>query len=142
VRKNNILQISNGFMTTKLALTASITYTNEELRTLLRQGSEEVLFVLYDMYATALYSNILKLVNCTAKAEDILMQTFLQAHKKPISFEDCPFSLFIWLMRISLQLCLKEKNANGAMIVREDILTIFFPLRWPANKARRQEMLN
>jgi DNA-directed RNA polymerase specialized sigma24 family protein len=130
------------FMTTKPALTATKTYTDQELKILLRQGSEEVLFVLYDMYAGPLYGTILKLVSCTEKAEDILMHTFLEVHKNLQSFENCPFSLFIWLMRISLQLCLKEKNANGAMIAREDILMIFFPDRWPANKVSRLEMLN
>jgi DNA-directed RNA polymerase specialized sigma24 family protein len=130
------------FMTTKPALTATKTYTDQELKILLRQGSEEVLFVLYDMYAGPLYGNIIKLVNCTTKAEDILMHTFLKVHKTPTSFEECPFSLFIWLMRISLQLCLQEKKANGSMIVREDILMIFFPDRWPANKVSRLEMLN
>jgi DNA-directed RNA polymerase specialized sigma24 family protein len=129
-------------MTAKHELIPAATYTDEQLKTLLLQESEEVLFILYDMYAAPLYGTILKLVNCTTKAEDILMHTFLNAHRNPKSFEDCPFSLFIWLMRISLQLCLKEKKPNGGLIVREDILTIFFPQRWPANKARRQEILN
>jgi DNA-directed RNA polymerase specialized sigma24 family protein len=129
-------------MTTKPALTATKTYTDQELKILLRQGSEEVLFILYDMYAAPLYGTILKLVSYTEKAEDILMHTFLIVYKNSKSFEECPFSLFIWLMRISLQLCLKEKNVNGAMIAREDILMIFFPDRWPANKVSRLEMLN
>jgi DNA-directed RNA polymerase specialized sigma24 family protein len=129
-------------MTTKPVLTAAVIYTDQQLKTLLLQGTEEGLFILYDMYAAALYGTILKIVSCTAKAEDILMHTFLIAHKNAKSFEDCPFSLFIWLMRISLQLCLKEKKASGAMIAREDILMIFFPDRWPANKGRRLEMLN
>jgi DNA-directed RNA polymerase specialized sigma24 family protein len=129
-------------MTTKPAFTAAVTYTDQQLKTLLLQGSEEVLFILYDMYAAPLYGTILKLVSCTTKAEDILMHTFLEVHKTPQSFEECPFSLFIWLMRISLQLCLQEKKANGTMIIREDILMSFFPNRWPANKARRLEMLN
>jgi DNA-directed RNA polymerase specialized sigma24 family protein len=129
-------------MTTKHELIATVTYTDQQLKALLLQGSEEVLFILYDMYAAPLYGTILKLVSCSAKAEDILMHTFLNANKQRKSVEDCPFNLFIWLMRISLQLCLKEKKPNGAMIAREDILTSFFPQRWPANKARMQEMLN
>jgi DNA-directed RNA polymerase specialized sigma24 family protein len=129
-------------MTTKHKLIPATAYTDEHLKALLLQGADEVLFVLYDRYAAPLYGTILKLVNCITKAEDILMHTFLHAHNHPKSFIDCPFSLFIWLMRISIQLCLKEKNADGDMIVREDILTSFFPHRWPANKVRRQEMLN
>jgi DNA-directed RNA polymerase specialized sigma24 family protein len=129
-------------MTTEYEIAIDASYTDKHLKKLLLQESEEVLYILYEMYAAALHGTILKLVTCTKKAEDILMHTFLNAHKQRKSVKDCPFGLFVWLMRISLQLCLKERKVNGAMIVREDILTSFFPHRWPDNKNRMQEIFN
>jgi DNA-directed RNA polymerase specialized sigma24 family protein len=130
-------------MTTEQEITTdATTYTDKQLKILLLKDSEYFLFVLYDRFAAPLYSAILKLVGCTVKAEDILMHTFLKAHNNPRLLQDASFSLFVSLLRISLQLCLNEKKENGNMIVREDILAIFFPQRWAAKQERRFEMLN
>jgi DNA-directed RNA polymerase specialized sigma24 family protein len=118
------------------------THTDNQLKILLLQDSEDFLFVLYDRFAAPLYSAILKLVGCTAKAEDILTHTFLKVHNNPRLLQDASFSLFVSLLRISLQLCLNEKKVNGNMIVREDILAVFFPQLWAAKQERRFEMLN
>ncbi len=123
-------------------ITASIKYTDSQLKAMLIQESDEALYLLYDMYSTPLYGTILQLVNSTKQAEDILMNTFLVAQQHPQSIKDCPFSLFIWLLRIAVKLCLKERNIDGSLISRENILAAFFPKRWPAIKQSRLEMLN
>jgi DNA-directed RNA polymerase specialized sigma24 family protein len=129
-------------MTTEQEIKTDATYTDKQLKVLLLQDSEEFLFVLYDRYAAPLYTAIFKLLGSIAKTEDILMDTFLKVHKNSLLLQDDSFSLFVSLLRISLQLCLKEKKANGNMIVREDILAIFFPQRWAAKQESRLEMLN
>ena len=129
-------------MATKNISTAEIKYTDSQLKAMLIKESDEALYLLYDMYSAPLYGTILQLVNSTLKAEDILMNTFLVAQQNMQCIKDCPFSLFIWLLRIAVKLCLKERNVDGSLISRENILAAFFPKRWPAIKQSRQEMLN
>ncbi len=123
-------------------ITASNKYTDNQLKAMLVKESDEALYLLYDIYSAPLYGTILQLVNSTLKAEDILMNTFLVAQQNPQSIKDCPFGLFIWLLRIAVKLCLKERNVDGSLISRENILAAFFPQRWPAIKQSRLEMLN
>ena len=111
------------FMEKTTALLSGSMFTQEELRTFLYSDSEDDFYVLYDIYAAPLFGIVLKMVKCNAKAEHILASTFIKARKEALSFDDCPFSLFIWLMRIAVQLCLQEKKSNGIAQVKEDILT-------------------
>ncbi len=129
-------------MATKYKLTQEIEYTDCQLKALLIKESDEALFILYDKYSAPLFGTILQLVNSALKAEDILMNTFLVAQQNPQSIKDCPFNLFIWLLRIAVKLCLKERNVDGSLISRENILAAFFPHRWPAIQQSRLEMLN
>jgi DNA-directed RNA polymerase specialized sigma24 family protein len=119
-----------------------IKYTDSQLKALLAGGSEEALYGLYDMYSAALYATIIKLVYTKEQADDVLMKTFLQVQQQPQSFIECPFGLFIWLLRIAVKLCLEQKKANGTYMSREDLLAMFFPQRWPAIQQSRLEMQN
>lgn len=111
-----------GFMQTTSSLPAGLMFTPDELRAFLYSGSEDDFYILYDIYAATLFGVVLKIVKCKVKAEDILAHTFIKARKEAYSFNECPFSMFIWLMRIAVQLCLEDKKSNGKAIVKEDVL--------------------
>lgn len=98
-------------------------FTPGQQKMFLQSGSNEDFLVLYTIYAAPLFAIILRMVKCRIKAEYILENTFIKARKEADSFDNCSFSMFIWLMRIAVQLCLPEKKPSGKKILKEDILT-------------------
>ncbi len=121
---------------------AAVKYTDSQLKALLVAGSEEALYQLYDMYSAALYGTIITLVHTKEQADDVLMKTFLQVQQQPQTYKECPFGLYIWLLRLAVKLCLEQKKANGIFISREDLLATFFPERWKTIQQTRLELVN
>lgn len=103
-------------------------FTPEQLRIFLQSVSDKDFLVLYTLYAAPLFGVIFKITKCTTKAKYILENTFIEARKNAYSFDSCSFSMFIWLMRIAVQLCLQEKKPCGKQILKEDILTAYLPV--------------
>ncbi len=72
----------------------------ELLVTQLQDGDEKALAQIYDMYSSALYGLILKIVRNDELAQDILQDCFVNIWKKAQSYSSGKGSFFTWMLNI------------------------------------------
>ncbi len=76
--------------------TATHTISIELLKARDKKAFEE----LYDKYSGALYSIILRIVNNTEVAEDVLQDSFLKIWRNIESFDNSKSTIFTWMLNI------------------------------------------
>lgn len=82
---------------------AQIGRNEEDLRLLKRivKGDQQAFSQLYDKYASALYTTVLRIVKSTAEAEDSLQEIFLLIWNKAGLFSEAKGSVYTWMMTIA-----------------------------------------
>ncbi len=77
------------------------TTTEQRIITLLNQGDQYALNLLYENYSDSLYGVILKVTNNEEIAEDALQETFIKVWKNAHKYDSNKAKLFTWLYRIA-----------------------------------------
>lgn len=78
-----------------------VTYTEEELVALLKQNSEAGFRYLYDNYAGAIYTNIIKLVKDEERANDLMQDVFVKIWKNMQNYNPDKGRLYTWMLNIA-----------------------------------------
>jgi RNA polymerase sigma-70 factor (ECF subfamily) len=104
--------------------------TQEELIALCRRGNATAYTALYNQHSAAVYSSILRLIEHTGEAEDILQETFVAAFKGIDGFKNTG-SFAGWVKRIAINKsvdCIRKRKMKfvefeTALISEEDEIT-------------------
>ena len=79
----------------------AVTYTEQELVSLLKDRDSKAFGYLYDNYSAALNSIILQLLNDVDLANDVLQEVFINIWKKIESYDPTKGRLFTWMLNIA-----------------------------------------
>ena len=90
-----------------------IKYSEEELVTHLRAHSEVAFSYLYDNYAAALNGIIIKMVDDTQLAEDILQEAFLKIWNNFKQYDSSKGRLFTWMINITRNLTIDTLRSKA-----------------------------
>jgi RNA polymerase sigma-70 factor (ECF subfamily) len=77
------------------------TYTEQELVTALKAGSEQAFSYLYDHYSGSLYDFIMQIVKIPESANDVLQEVFINFWRKIGSYDPFKGLLFTWMLNIT-----------------------------------------
>jgi RNA polymerase sigma-70 factor (ECF subfamily) len=94
-------------------LPETIKYSEEELAMLLQSGDQSAFAYLYDNYAGALNSVILKLISDPHLAEDILQEAFIKIWNNFSSYDSSKGRLFTWMLNITRNLTIDTIRSKG-----------------------------
>ncbi|OQP64969.1 RNA polymerase subunit sigma-70 [Niastella vici] len=79
----------------------ALTYTEQELVSLLRNRDNKAYAYLYDNYASALYSIILQIVSDGELTNDVLQEVFVNIWRRIEQYDATKGRLFTWMMNIA-----------------------------------------
>lgn len=79
----------------------AITYTEQELVSLLKDRDSRAFSYLYDNYSGALNTIILQILNDVELANDVLQEVFINVWKKIESYDPTKGRLFTWMLNIA-----------------------------------------
>ena len=82
--------------------------SEEELVLALRRHEKNAVEALYDMYSSSLLGVIVRIVNDTALAEDILQDTFVKVWNSFSSYSPEKGRLFTWMVNIARNLAIDK----------------------------------
>ncbi len=82
--------------------------SDADLITLVTQGNQDALGMLYERYSRAVYSFSLRIVGDAQTAEEILQEVFVRAWQQGGSFQSARGSLITWLLSITHNLSIDE----------------------------------
>jgi RNA polymerase sigma factor (sigma-70 family) len=85
-----------------------ISLSEEELVLALRQREKIAIDALYDMYSSSLFGVIIRIVNDTAIAEDILQDTFVKIWNSFSSYSTEKGRLFTWMVNIARNMAIDK----------------------------------
>lgn len=84
------------------------TISDADLISLVTQGDQEALELLYERYSRAVYSFSLRIVGDAQVAEEILQEVFVRAWQQGGSFQSARGTLITWLLSITHNLSIDE----------------------------------
>jgi len=88
-------------------------YTEEELVALLKSNDKRAFEYLYDHYAAALYAVILKKIDDSALAEDILQEAFVKIWNHFSAYNASKGRLFTWMLNICRNLAIDTLRSKS-----------------------------
>lgn len=87
---------------------SKISLTEEELITALQRHDKIAAEALYDMYSSSLYGVIIRIVQHTELAEDLLQETFVKIWNSSSSYNSDKGRLFTWMVNIARNLSIDK----------------------------------
>jgi RNA polymerase sigma factor (sigma-70 family) len=87
-------------------LNTTVTYTEQELVTSLKDKDEQSFGYLYDNYSGALYSIVLQIVSDKELANDVLQEVFVNVWRKIESYDKTKGRLFTWMLNVARNLAI------------------------------------
>lgn len=88
-------------------------YSEEELVSLLQERNQSAFSYLYDNYAAALYGIILRMVEDTQLAEDVLQEAFIKIWNNFKQYDNTKGRLFTWMINITRNLTIDTLRSKG-----------------------------
>jgi RNA polymerase sigma-70 factor, ECF subfamily len=88
-------------------------YSEEELVLLLRNKDQQAFSYLYDNYSAILNGTIVRMVEDTNLAEDILQEVFLKIWNNFTSYDSSKGRLFTWMLNITRNLTIDTLRSKG-----------------------------
>lgn len=87
----------------------------------LQEKDEQALSVLYDKYAGAIYTVILKMIREESKAKDLLQETFITVWEKSHQYDANKGKFYTWVYRIAKNKVLNVMRKPIKLIQTEDL---------------------
>ncbi|OSZ73770.1 RNA polymerase subunit sigma-70 [Chitinophagaceae bacterium IBVUCB2] len=94
-------------------MNTQITYSEQELVSLLRQRNEQGFAYLYDNYSGALYGIVNGIVTDKEIANDVLQNVFVNIWRKIDSYDASKGRLFTWMLNIARNASIDEIRSKG-----------------------------
>ncbi len=91
----------------------TLTYTEQELVSLLRNRDNKAFAYLYDNYASSLYSIVLQIVNDAELANDVLQEVFVNIWRRIEQYDPGKGRLFTWMMNIARNASIDTLRSRG-----------------------------
>lgn len=91
----------------------TLTYTEQELVSLLRNRDNKAFAYLYDNYASALYSIVFQIVNDAELANDVLQEVFVNIWRRIEQYDAGKGRLFTWMMNIARNASIDTLRSRG-----------------------------
>jgi RNA polymerase sigma factor (sigma-70 family) len=91
----------------------TLTYTEQELVSLLRNRDNKAFAYLYDNYASALNSIVLQIVNDAELANDVLQEVFVNIWRRIEQYDPGKGRLFTWMMNIARNASIDTLRSRG-----------------------------
>lgn len=91
----------------------TLTYTEQELVSLLRNRDNKAFAYLYDNYGPALYSIVLQIVNDAELANDVLQEVFVNIWRRIEQYDPGKGRLFTWMMNIARNASIDTLRSRG-----------------------------
>ncbi len=88
-------------------------YSEEELVQMLRNKDQQAFSYLYDNYAAILNGTILRMVEDTGLAEDILQEAFVKIWHNFSAYDSTKGRLFTWMMNLTRNLTIDTIRSKG-----------------------------
>lgn len=79
----------------------TITYTEHQLVSLLKQRDNKAFEYLYDNYSGALYNIVMQILNDVDLSNDVLQEVFVNIWRKIESYDSIKGRLFTWMLNIT-----------------------------------------
>lgn len=95
-----------------MAPTKKISLSEEELIRKLKSQDTTAIQALYDMYSGALLGVILRVIQHTEVAEDLLQETFIKIWNSAESYDSSKGRLFTWMMNIARNLSIDKLRSK------------------------------
>ncbi len=92
---------------------SNLKYSEEELVSLLKVQDQNAFTYLYDNYAAALNGIIIRMVDDSQLAEDILQEAFLKIWNNFKQYDDTKGRLFTWMINITRNLTIDTLRSKG-----------------------------
>jgi RNA polymerase sigma-70 factor (ECF subfamily) len=90
-----------------------LTYSEEELVLLLRNKDQQAFSYLYDNYSAVLNGTIVRMVDDTGLAEDILQEAFVKIWHNFSSYDPSKGRLFTWMINLTRNLTIDTMRSKG-----------------------------
>ncbi|HEY5463015.1 MAG TPA: sigma-70 family RNA polymerase sigma factor [Hanamia sp.] len=91
----------------------NITYAEEDLIELLKNGDQSAFGYLYDHYSGALMGIIFRMINDRELAEDILQEAFVKIWNNFSSYDSSKGRLYTWMLNITRNLAIDTMRSKG-----------------------------
>ncbi|MFD0939275.1 RNA polymerase sigma factor [Pedobacter boryungensis] len=110
-----------------MATAKKISLSEEELVNALKKQDTIAIKALYDMYSSALFGVISRIIQHTEVAEDVLQETFLKIWNSAESYDSSKGRLFTWMMNVARNLSIDKlrskdfKNSNKNQDIENNV---------------------
>lgn len=118
----NIRNVSFRNNNSNDSLSDIITYSEEELISLLKGKEEYAFSYLYDHYSAALFGVILHIIPQNESAEDVLQEVFLKIYHNIESYNSAKGRLYTWMIQIARNTAIdttRSKDYKKSLKIRE-----------------------
>jgi RNA polymerase sigma-70 factor (ECF subfamily) len=102
-------------------LSKRVNIPEEELVARLQGQDKSAFGILYDNYSSSLYGIVLKIVQTTEVAEDVLQEAFVKIWKNMSSYDKSKGRLFTWMLNIARNTAIDKLRAKGGKFEIRDI---------------------
>jgi RNA polymerase sigma-70 factor (ECF subfamily) len=94
-------------------LITKITYSEQELVSMLQERNNQAFSYLYDNYSAALYGIINGIVNDAETANDVLQDSFINIWRKIESYDPSKGRLFTWMLNVARNCAIDKVRSKG-----------------------------
>lgn len=98
-----------------------VNISEEELVSRLQAQDKNAFAILYDNYSSSLYGIVLKIVQTSEVAEDVLQEAFVKIWKNISSYDKSKGRLFTWMLNIARNTAIDKLRAKGEKFEIRDI---------------------
>lgn len=87
--------------------------TEKNIVEMLHQNDKQVMAIIYDQYAPALYGVVLRIVQSEAIAEDVIQDAFVKIWKNGKTYNSSKGTLFTWMLNITRNTAIDKIRSKG-----------------------------
>ncbi len=109
-------------------MAASITYTEQELISLLKQKSKQGFDYLYENYSAALFSIISRIISDEQTAQDVLQEVFVKVWKGIDKYDSAKGRLYTWMLNLARNTSIDKLRSKGEIMkgkIQNDEATVY-----------------
>jgi RNA polymerase sigma factor (sigma-70 family) len=88
-------------------------FAKSQIVEMLHQSDKQVIAVIYDQYAPALYGVVVRIVQSEEIAQDVMQDAFVKIWKKGTTYDSTKGTLFTWLLNITRNTAIDKIRSAG-----------------------------
>jgi RNA polymerase sigma factor (sigma-70 family) len=88
-------------------------FAKSQIVEMLHQNDKQVIAVIYDQYAPALYGVVVRIVQSEEIAQDVMQDAFVKIWKKGTTYDSTKGTLFTWLLNITRNTAIDKIRSAG-----------------------------